>query len=430
SGDSTVTYTEVCSPFKDLSDIGSLGVVVYGYDGLSIHPPSSDYVPEPKNLPSPDYVPGPEHPPSHVYLQYVSKLAYLKFMPPEDDVLPEDSNKDDEDPKDDPADYPTDRDDDDDDDEEESSVSPPVYHTTARMSFQTQRLWFFGTLDAEIRCDLDREIGYGITEVLEDPNEIAVEIPMIDVAELSKRMTDFGTTVRQDTDEIYRRLDNVQDDRLLMSGQLNSLRRDRRSHALIARLIESEARASREAWTQMTALQSQERPARDLAHTNVPEEADSSFRSGYILAMFYSLLSITGSQNGKDNHDSGTGVRRQAPPARECTYPNFMKCKPLYFKGTEGTNLKKKMTDKYCPRDEIKKLEVKMWNSKVRESNKIKRYVCGLPHMIYRSVMASKTKTMQDAFEFATELMDKKICTFAEHQTKNKRKSEDTARNN
>ncbi|GKE87664.1 hypothetical protein Tco_1565139 [Tanacetum coccineum] len=42
------------------------------------------------------------------------------------------------------------------------------------------------------------------------------------------------------------------------------------------------------------------------------------------------------SQNGKDNHDSGTGVRRQAPPARKCTYPDFMKCKPLYFKGTEG----------------------------------------------------------------------------------------------
>ncbi|GJU79310.1 putative reverse transcriptase domain-containing protein [Tanacetum coccineum] len=35
-------------------------------------------------------------------------------------------------------------------------------------------------------------------------------------------------------------------------------------------------------------------------------------------------------------HDSGIGVRRQAPPARECTYQDFMKCKPLYIKGTEG----------------------------------------------------------------------------------------------
>ncbi|GJT92779.1 putative reverse transcriptase domain-containing protein [Tanacetum coccineum] len=42
------------------------------------------------------------------------------------------------------------------------------------------------------------------------------------------------------------------------------------------------------------------------------------------------------SRNGEDSHYSGTGVRRQAPPAHEYTYPDFMKCKPLYFKGTEG----------------------------------------------------------------------------------------------
>ncbi|GKA82742.1 hypothetical protein Tco_0789490 [Tanacetum coccineum] len=42
------------------------------------------------------------------------------------------------------------------------------------------------------------------------------------------------------------------------------------------------------------------------------------------------------SKNGVDSHNSGTGVRRQAPLARECTYPDFMKSKPLYFKGTEG----------------------------------------------------------------------------------------------
>nr|GEX02983.1 hypothetical protein [Tanacetum cinerariifolium] len=44
----------------------------------------------------------------------------------------------------------------------------------------------------------------------------------------------------------------------------------------------------------------------------------------------------TRSKNGKDSHDSRTGVRRQAPLARECNYSDFMICKPLYFKGTEG----------------------------------------------------------------------------------------------
>nr|GEX94309.1 hypothetical protein [Tanacetum cinerariifolium] len=75
------------------------------------------------------------------------------------------------------------------------------------------------------------------------------------------------------------------------------------------------------------------------------------------------------------------------------------------------------MTDKYCPRGEIKKLEVEIWN--------LKKYVSGLPDMIYGSVMTSKPRTMQDVVEFATELMDKKICTFAECQTENKRKQDD-----
>ncbi|GKA35007.1 putative reverse transcriptase domain-containing protein, partial [Tanacetum coccineum] len=59
------------------------------------------------------------------------------------------------------------------------------------------------------------------------------------------------------------------------------------------------------------------------------------------------------------------------------------------------------------------------------ESDKIKRYVGGLPEMIHRSVVASKPKTMQDAIEMATELIDKKIRTFTERLTENKRKQDD-----
>nr|GEY47041.1 hypothetical protein [Tanacetum cinerariifolium] len=94
------------------------------------------------------------------------------------------------------------------------------------------------------------------------------------------------------------------------------------------------------------------------------------------------------------------------------------------------TNLRKKMTNKYCPRGEIKKLEVELWNLKVKGSDKIERYIDGLPNMIHRSVMASKPKTMQDVIEFTTELMERKINTFAERQAENKRKFEDTSKNN
>nr|GFA07274.1 hypothetical protein [Tanacetum cinerariifolium] len=166
-------------------------------------------------------------------------------------------------------------------------------------------------------------------------------------------------------------------------------------------------------------------------------------------------------KNGDDSHTSGIG--RPVQVAHECTYPDFLKCQPLNFKGTEGVvglsqsfekmesvfsisnctvacqvkfatctlqgntltwwnshvktttleaahampcrTLKKMMTDKYCPRDKIKKLESE-------------------------NVMATKPKTMQDAIEFTTKLMNKKISTWAERQADNKRKSDDTTRNN
>ncbi|GKA43977.1 hypothetical protein Tco_0736701 [Tanacetum coccineum] len=202
------------------------------------------------------------------------------------------------------------------------------------------------------------------------------------------------------------------------------------------------------------------------------------------------------SMNGDDNHNSGTGVRRNKRVARECTYSDFIKCQPLNFKGTKGvieltqwfekmetvfrisncsmenqikfstctligsaltwwnshvrtvghdvayvmtwTELEKKMTDKYCPRSEIKKLQVfrkkEDDNVRVKESfysfqekllDKIEGYVGGLPDMIHGSVVASKPKTMQEAIEMETELIDKKICTFAERQIENKRKQDD-----
>nr|GFC41962.1 hypothetical protein [Tanacetum cinerariifolium] len=87
--------------------------------------------------------------------------------------------------------------------------------------------------------------------------------------------------------------------------------------------------------------------------------------------------------------------------------------------------LMKMMTAKYYPLNEIKKLEIEIYELKVKESDRIEKYVGGLPDMIHGSVMTSKAKTIQDAVEFATELMDKKIHTFAKRQTENKRKQDD-----
>nr|GFB91380.1 reverse transcriptase domain-containing protein [Tanacetum cinerariifolium] len=94
--------------------------------------------------------------------------------------------------------------------------------------------------------------------------------------------------------------------------------------------------------------------------------------------------------------------------------------------------LKKKMADEYCPRNEMKKIETEFWNLEVQgtdvtrynqrfqelallcvrtyteEFDRVERYIGGLPDSIHGSVAASKPKTMQEATEMATGLMDKK----------------------
>ncbi|GJT44362.1 reverse transcriptase domain-containing protein, partial [Tanacetum coccineum] len=238
--------------------------------------------------------------------------------------------------------------------------------------------------------------------------------------------------------------------------------------------------------------------------TNATSVTNAQLQAMINQGITVALAARDANTNGVDSHNSGIGARRNERATHECTYPDFMKCQPLNFKGTEGvaeltqwiekmetvfhisncsvenqikfstctllgnaltwwnshirtvgndiayamtwTELKKKITDKYCPRTEIKKLEVKLWDLKVKgadvigynqrfqelalmcgrmfpeESNKIEKYVSGLPNMIHGSVVASKPKIMQEATQMAIEVMDKRIRIFPDRHTENKRK--------
>ncbi|GJY96529.1 hypothetical protein Tco_0513439 [Tanacetum coccineum] len=193
-------------------------------------------------------------------------------------------------------------------------------------------------------------------------------------------MTAFETRVRQDTDEIYTRLHDEQSRRQLLAGRLNMLFRDRRAHARTARLIETEARMSREAWGRsMDASdlaraeeidddyrdaggRSQEAEAAHRGTEADKETSDSDDRKmapkratrSNIAPETTNTTSVTNAQlqaminqgvtatlaardantNSVDSHNSGTGARRNERATRECNYPDFMKCQPLNFKGT------------------------------------------------------------------------------------------------
>ncbi|GJR64708.1 putative reverse transcriptase domain-containing protein [Tanacetum coccineum] len=216
--------------------------------------------------------------------------------------------------------------------------------------------------------------------------------------------------------------------------------------------------------------------------------------------------------HGNRSHNSDTGIRGTVRTVRECTYKDFLNCKPLTFKGTKGVvvlsqwfekmesvfhisncavenqvkfatctflrnaltwwnshiktvtqdvayamdwkALKKMMTVKYYPRGEIKKLEIKLWNLKVKgtdvasytlrfqelalmcgrmfheESEEVDKYVGGLPDMIWGNVMSYKPKMMEKSIEFANDQMDQKVLTITKRQAEQKRKLEFNAGNN
>nr|GFD11542.1 hypothetical protein [Tanacetum cinerariifolium] len=107
SEESGVTYTDISSPFEELSDIGSPRVDDHEY--LMLHkmledpyvevalqaPPSPDYIhgpEEPEQAPPlPDYVPGPEHADDEVvaedqpYAEDASPIAQSPEYVPESD---------------------------------------------------------------------------------------------------------------------------------------------------------------------------------------------------------------------------------------------------------------------------------------------------------------------------------------------------------
>nr|GEV78138.1 hypothetical protein [Tanacetum cinerariifolium] len=306
---------------------------------------------------------------------------------------------------------------------------------------------FVATMDREIMRDPEREVGYRITDSWDEIVKTLQGALVSTDTELGGYVREFEMRVRHDTDEIYMRLDNEQTERQLLAGRLNMLFRDRRAHAYTRHLMETEARMSREAWVRAT-------DASDLVHGDVMllrttvlgqmseirdlQAADrrrqtvilelmridhrrsteiSELRTalqgqvtalqGQVTALQVHVTTLQGQQG------LAGGVRRTERATRECTYIDFLKCQPLPFKGTKGVA-------------SLSENQVKMFSE---ESDKIEKYVGGLPDMIHGSVVASKPKTMQEAIEIATELMDKKILTFAEHEIASKRKFENTSRN-
>nr|GFB84514.1 reverse transcriptase domain-containing protein [Tanacetum cinerariifolium] len=166
-------------------------------------------------------------------------------------------------------------------------------------------------------------------------------------------------------------------------------------------------------------------------------------------------LATTMENTNNPNRNLGS---RETPIAKRENYKEFISYQPFYFNGTEGavglvcwfertelvfsrskieqankiawTELKRLLTNKYCPRTEIKKMEDEFYNLVVKEndlrtyirrfqelallcpnmvpnSEKLKEgFIGGLPRSIEGNVTALKPQTLEEVITITQRLME------------------------
>nr|GEU36736.1 putative reverse transcriptase domain-containing protein [Tanacetum cinerariifolium] len=563
---------------EELSDGGSLRVIVYGYDGLPMQPVAP---------PSPDYIPGLEEPQTPPVSQDEDEQDE-HVLPAEEQPLPSvdsptaessgyvaESN-----PEEDPEEY------EDDEAEDEPVIPPPSIDTTTTGARITVRLQVAISLPPEAKVErllamptpppspltslsppsawehlarmastqalidavsvalpspslppplyipppVDRrddipetdmpprkrlclstlgsryEVGESSTARLtEDPAEAVLEIAPVTLREVNTRVTELAELHEHDTQDLYDLLEDAQDSRTRISQRVTMdsqwvelLMEDRIAHQETILIVEEEAYAARKAWARSIRLsiigrdslsdgrhETRDRKVMEPVTRqgpNIPPNNTNpnNMTSDSVQAMIdQALLRNSTNRYGSHRTKGVVGLTRWIEKMESvfqisgCAIENqvkFTTCTLLDAALTWWNSqirslgpdaysmtlevLKKKMTEKYCPQGEIKKLEIELRNLKVKgndvptyiecfqeltlictklvanETEKIDKYISGLPDNIYRSVKASKPKTLNETIELVNDLMDQKLCTYSERQTNNKRKADDLSRNN
>nr|GEY33674.1 hypothetical protein [Tanacetum cinerariifolium] len=354
---------------------------------------------------------------------------------------------------------------------------------------------FADTVEAEMRHRGIGEVGYGIKDTWIDPAEAVPEMAPTTLEKVNTRVTELAELHEHDTQDLYALLEDAQDGRTRISQRVamdsqrvDLLMGDRMTLQETVWIMEEEAYAVREAWAHSVGLsQTVHHELQTLRekvnktwtestppNTNTPPH---HMTPESVHAMINQAL-LRNSTNGDGSQSSHEDNTRHVQTTRPCFYANFIKCHPLNFKGNEGVVdaaltwwnsqirtlgpeayamtwevLKKKITDKYCPQGELKKLEIELWNPKVKENDiptytnrfqeltlictkfvaneneKIDKYISGLLDNIYGNVKSSKPRTLDETIELTNDLMDQKLRTYAE-KADNKRKTDDTSRNN
>nr|GEV62535.1 hypothetical protein [Tanacetum cinerariifolium] len=204
------------------------------------------------------------------------------------------------------------------------------------------------------RPERAEDIGYGIRDTWIDPRDVAEEEALTTLEGVNSKVTELAIVQEQDTQDIYGVMEDTQGRQTEIFQSVEALVDNRQYHYEIARLVDQEARFSREAWAHSMGLGLKMAPKKAATKqttrlnpgatpnpNSAPSTTTITVTNAQLQAMIDQgvntvLAARDTNRTGDDNHTSGTGVRKTEHITQECTYQDFMKCQPLYFKGTEG----------------------------------------------------------------------------------------------
>ncbi|GJV31479.1 putative reverse transcriptase domain-containing protein [Tanacetum coccineum] len=273
-------------------------------------------------------------------------------------------------------------------------------------------------------------------DVWVDPTEAVEEVASTTLEEVNARVTNLAAAQEQDTQDVYAVIEDTQDRQTYIHDSYTDAGLPYRLTGVTGDDID---------YTCFIAAGTNNMP---------PRRSSATARAAAAAAAPMTAAA------GDGSHNSDTGIRGTVRALRECTYKDFLNCKPLSFKGTEGVvvlsqwfekmesvfhisncavenqvkfatctflgnaltwwnshmktvtqdvayamdwkALKKMMTVKYCPRGEIKKLEIELWNLKVKGTD---RRVYTLRHFIER-LPELKNETVEQTMDSNESLPD------------------------
>ncbi|GKC29249.1 putative reverse transcriptase domain-containing protein, partial [Tanacetum coccineum] len=285
---------------------------------------------------------------------------------------------------------------------------------------------FVSMVDAEERRQGTRDVGYGIRDTWVDPAKAVPKIAPMTVGEVNTRVTEIAELHEHD----------IQD--LDMRREMSDMQ------------------------AELLALREQQRRARQPGpDARIPDHQDASRDTDSHIQLGGQIMAPT-TRRGPNTPVNNTNPNNMTPesiqamidlsfaklhqwrwkPHRGVVMTRWIEKMELVF-NISGCAIENQVKFATCT---LLGAALTWWNDQIRtlgpeayamtwerySKKDDDKYLSssGLPDNIYGNVKSARPKTLDETIELASDLMDQKLCTYAERQSDNKRKADDSSRNN